>query len=82
MMETFAGIVLGFLSYFLAELRRRQKAKKTANEIKSSGYPPPPGDKNCNSCFFFKEFKKRIKEDDDTRRIKAGIETVREIIPK
>jgi len=73
MMETLAGILLGFLSYFLAELRRRQKIKKAEQDLKTSGYPPPPGDKDCNTCFFFKEFKKRFKED-DTRRIKTGID--------
>lgn len=71
MIETMAGIAVGFLAFLLAELRRRQKIKKEVDDMKTSGYPPPPGDKRCKECFFFWEFKKRLRED-DTRRIKTG----------
>lgn len=71
MIETFAGIAVGFLAFLLAELRRRQKIKKELEDMKTSGYPPPPGEKDCKDCFFFKEFKKRLRED-DTRRITTG----------
>jgi hypothetical protein len=69
--EGLAGIVVGFLGYVLAELRRRQKQRKSLEDMKTSGYPPPPGDKDCKSCFFFREFKRRVR-DDDTKRIKTG----------
>lgn len=68
MIETLAGIAVGFLAFLLAELRRRQKSRKELEDMKTSGYPPPPGDKDCRDCFFFKEFKRRLREDDNTRR--------------
>lgn len=71
MIETIAGIAVGFLAFLLAELRRRQKNRKALEDMKTSGYPPPPGENDCKGCFFFKEFKKRLRED-DTRRIKTG----------
>jgi hypothetical protein len=56
LIEPFAGILLGFLTFLLAELRRRRRAREPKTD------PPPPQNTNCRNCFFYKEFVRLIRE--------------------
>lgn len=67
--EALTAIVAGILTIVVSELRRRIKEKRELENMKNSVDPPPPGNANCKRCFFFREFRRRLRED-DTRRIR------------
>lgn len=52
MVEIIMGIVAGFLTFLLSELRRRRRGPKI------SSAPPPADDLTCKQCFFYREFKR------------------------
>lgn len=55
LIEPFAGIVLGFLTFALAEIRRRRRSKDPKTD-------PPPQSRYCKNCFFYKEFVRLVRE--------------------
>ena len=57
--EAIMGVVIGCLTVFLAEMRRKRKISLA----------PPPTGPNCEKCFFLKEFKNKITQD-ITKRLK------------
>jgi len=56
LIDPFAGILLGFLTFLLAELRRRRRAREPKTD------PPPPQNTHCRNCFFYKEFVRLVRE--------------------
>jgi hypothetical protein len=56
LLEPIIGIVLGFLTFLLAELRRRRKAKSSPRDSL-----PPINNDHCRRCFFFREHKRWIR---------------------
>jgi hypothetical protein len=60
-METWFGLLAGFLGLLLGELRRRQGLKTSVN-------PPPPDQEICKRCFFFRQFARSA----DRMTIKLG----------
>jgi len=56
LIEPFAGILLGFLTFLLAELRRRRRLREPKTD------PPLPQSKYCRNCFFYKEFVRLIRD--------------------
>lgn len=67
--EALSAVIAGILTILVSELRRRRIERLELEEMRSSADPPPPGREDCRTCFFFKEFRRRLRED-DTRRIK------------
>lgn len=63
LIEPFAGILLGFLTFALAELRRRRRSKEAHTD-------PPPQDEHCKDCFFYKEFRRLFREVGNIKRLK------------
>lgn len=57
LLEPIIGIILGFLTFLLAELRRRRKSKSSAGE----SAPPPVNNVHCKQCFFFREHKRWLR---------------------
>lgn len=66
MIESLIGVLVGFLTFALAELRRRRKKKTLSSGLTTD--PPPPARSECNRCFFYKQHRKRLKEDEQTRK--------------
>jgi hypothetical protein len=68
--EVLSAIIAGILTIVVSELRRRRRERLELEKMRSSADPPPPGRAECSRCFFFREFRRRLRADDDTRRLK------------
>jgi hypothetical protein len=65
MNETLAGLLIGFLTVLLGILRQKRM---------KSDAPPPPQSLDCEKCFFFREFRRRLHADEERQKGKNDVQ--------